>query len=826
MDISEDAGSDEDEETLQLKLQAIEAKLKLRKLRQAKSKSQTEAPDSPRKESNTTPAITALGSARYPKDHLPRNKRAREDVQVPLSPPDRKRVVQETRSPGRIRLGIDKGLTARDVSLRRPPVASTSSIRSPHKRPRTEDRHPQQRGSLTKQDVSIEEDIKPKSFSERIAELRTHDRSRKDRQDQIQKKRSKGFGIPAEELEEASKKMFTLVDEGDEDDDDEDPFLAEAKRSKPREFTREEVLQGFNHQDGQVVKRSKTMGDLRGGMKTSEPSIAKDSGHSYRAPSDAPAHPRKEPQQASSQKIVETTDDSSSSSLEPFSGLHLSKRLLPHALLRRTFSDKKTFHIPDLLKVVKSPTYDPPDIDQDWVIFGIIASKSNPRTHQNQGGSSSNENNPNRGKYMVLTLTDLKWELDLFLFSTAFDRFWKLTPGSIIAILNPNIYPPPPTKRDTGKFSITLTSSDDTILEIGVARDIGFCKSVKKDGSICSSWVDKRHTEFCQFHVDVSVRKTKAKRMEVNTMSSNPFGPGGKNGNGGRGGGRNGRTEGPKGDEKDGGLKRDNQGMYHDRASHSQVFIAGPIPPPSSAGGYGFGGRSSAALLDDEDVDPDAFHRGYSKQERLRRQLATQEREREIAKALGKGGKGMGGTYLRAATTNSNTPAASTGGGGGTTTKGGAGTSEASANDRHPGTTKGKTNDGEPNTQSQEREEERKPTLDLEKRRATYKADDVRLSPLKKRRQNHISSTTTTTTTTKDASSTQHKVGVGWGGAYKRGLLLDEKTTTATSTKKPSLLERVGNAEEEMTKRTRTKGRVGGHDDDDDDDDDDGLEII
>ena len=89
-----------------------------------------------------------------------------------------------------------------------------------------------------------------------------------------------------------------------------------------------------------------------------------------------------------------------------------------------------------------------------------------------------------------------------------------------------------------------------------------------------------------------ALAKTKAGRMEVNTMSA-PFAPGGRTGgmfSGSRGGARGGRHNSAS------GLSRDRPG--------SDIFIA-----------------PSTRRLDDTDHDPDAFHAGTSKSERLRRRV-------------------------------------------------------------------------------------------------------------------------------------------------------------------------------------------------------------
>lgn len=224
---------------------------------------------------------------------------------------------------------------------------------------------------------------------------------------------------------------------------------------------------------------------------------------------------------------------------------------------------------------------------------------------------------------MIMGLTDLKWEIDLFLFDSAFDKFWKLTPGTVVAILNPIFMPPPKNKTDTGKFSLTLNSNADTILEVGNARDLGFCKTIKKDGKVCDSWVDKRHSEFCDFHVNATLEKTQKGRMEINTMNF------GKGLNGAK------KFNSRGFDSKYQQSKKKNeldQKTRYDQDSHSQIYIGRATP---------------ANLLDNVDYDPDAFHRGSTKEERMRKQLVAQEREKDLMKKLGKAGGGLGAEYMR-----------------------------------------------------------------------------------------------------------------------------------------------------------------------------------
>ncbi|KAI9789217.1 MAG: hypothetical protein M1833_002445 [Piccolia ochrophora] len=779
----DDGDDDDDEETLQLQLEAIQAKIKLNKLRKAKAKTAISSCDAD-VEVGTAPASTSIrkaegagrhdtgrGQAKDERGTILRT-RSQPNVQVPLSPRQAPIVPQEQRSPGRVMLGIDKGWKGQDVSLRRAPSlrndpkGANGSRQNSHSRTL---RAAPGSNISARQNRALAGDP-PKSFSERIAQSRVGEKDRKEKLDSLRSLRSKKFDVEPQEV-----KAYLSAAH----DSHGDPFLAEAERNKPREFTRDEVLKSYTqtHNEQSKKQRNRSPNKSQGGHDASRAASTANTGTSCqsqaatsgRHTSPAPKRHRS----ASSEPITKDgpSPDSprASSQFESFSSLHLSKRILPHNFLTRTFAGKDVLSIPDILKTVKSPDYDPPDVEGDWVAIGVIASKSTPKAHKDdhkQEAAKGDDSSSGRGKYMVITLTDLKWELDLFLFDTGFDRFWKLTPGTVIAILNPNIMPPPPSRRDTGRFSLTLTSSDDTVLEIGTARDLGFCKSIKKDGKPCSSWIDVRHTDYCTFHIDVSLHKTKAGRMEVNTLSA-PFAPGG------RASSRTGFFGTATSSSSSRGGKTNNKptilpnGSRRDPASHANYFLA-PSPFPNSL-------RPSAAALIDADMARGAS--STPSEERLRKRLAERERERSIALQLGRVGGGMGGEYLRATAASS---------------------SAATDDHARPATSSGATTAGlTPHDLDEEN------PLGL----APLKASSVRLSPLKPRRSTkrkavtESSSSSTTTTTTNTSSSTTPSSNAttnasqsfGWGIANKRGLLegkhvgsngtyKDGETAAATST--------------------------------------------
>jgi minichromosome maintenance protein 10 len=327
-------------------------------------------------------------------------------------------------------------------------------------------------------------------------------------------------------------------------------------------------------------------------------------------------------------------------SFEPYSGLHLSKRILPHNVLARAVSGKKTYLLKDLLRQVKAPDWSLPDDETDIVVFAIVASKSDPRSHR-PGPGKDGKSQQDRGKYMVLTLVDLTYEVDLFLFNSGFDRFWKLTPGTVLAILNPGILPPPPGREATNRFGLMINSDEDTILEIGGARDIGYCKSIKKDGTYCKSWVNARRTEYCEFHTNEAVRKARSSRIEMSTTAG--FGGGDV-------------TRWRKHNSRQVFVKSEEERArgHYDRATQSQYFIS-----------------TAHRATDPDDERLTGIADRKEREAALKRRLAQAEKERDIARRLGEVGGGAGREYMsRAAataaaahrtTTKGSTPAAALG---------------------------------------------------------------------------------------------------------------------------------------------------------------------
>ena len=641
--IQAEEDDDEDEETLQLRLQALEAKLKLKRLQNKKARGANTSSDAENegfdKAASNVRAETSLPSRRVQEPTGLLRSKSAGNVQVPLSPERKPIPVQEQKSPGRVLLGIDKGLSARHVSLRRAPssLSSKPSKEDPFGgpvRPAASRAESRSAGTLS----ARYNRTGLKSFNERIAESRKHEQDERERQakaGKLRAQKSKGFGIQESEIEAfkaASEKECTSRTQ-------------EALEEHQRGFSRADVVKAFNKPASGLLGRTGSV-TRRDDQTDRGPSIVSQRQEPSNSISRNPSLKAKPTRPGS----VSLSDESRPSTpadpamFEAFSHTNLSRRILPHTFLSRALEHKTPIRIPTLLKDIVAPSFSlPPQLEeQDFVVLGIIASKSSPLTHKGthkpQATKPSNLTSTEeaaaseanvKDKYMVFTLTDLKWTLDFYIFSTAYVRFRKLQPGTVIAILNPAIMPPRPGKTDTNRWSLTLNSSDDTILEIGTAKDLGWCKAMKKDGNPCNAWVDNRKNDYCEFHVDRNVEQARRGRMEVQGMSA-PFAPGGK------GAGRHGffgstrRSKKDESNERGGGLLK--EGPQYDRSVHSTYFINSHM-----------GNRSAANLLD---ADEDSAMHG-SREERVRRTFAEQEKEREIARRLGDGGNGTGAEYLR-----------------------------------------------------------------------------------------------------------------------------------------------------------------------------------
>lgn len=173
------------------------------------------------------------------------------------------------------------------------------------------------------------------------------------------------------------------------------------------------------------------------------------------------------------------------------------RKVSPEDCSRAAEAVTKVLSIRDFYGHVSPPNYDMPEDIADYIVYGIVATKTTART------TSSG------AKYCVMQFTDLKTDITLFLYDSAFEKYWTLPLGSFCYLLNPQFQKP----RGAAKLSLKMTDSTG-VLEIGKAADFGICRSIKKDGTQCTMWIDAKKQEVCEFHIDMTLQKTFNKRIE------------------------------------------------------------------------------------------------------------------------------------------------------------------------------------------------------------------------------------------------------------------------------------------------------------------------
>lgn len=219
-------------------------------------------------------------------------------------------------------------------------------------------------------------------------------------------------------------------------------------------------------------------------------------------------------------KALAAAATSSSDIREPFTHLRLAKEpLLEFDFLKEQFDDAEIYDVSKVFAHVHPPNFDPPQVC-NWVLIGVVARKNMPRDRISRDGKNK--------KSLTIILTDLKaFDLPVSITGPAFEKYWKVTEGSIVAILNPGVYktnkkifdPSDPVDKETETFGLFVEdASADSILSIGRSKDYGRCAAVTKKGTPCTHWVNMAKTTHCDYHAEKRIMKARAGRMEMNSV--------------------------------------------------------------------------------------------------------------------------------------------------------------------------------------------------------------------------------------------------------------------------------------------------------------------
>ncbi|XP_077271361.1 minichromosome maintenance 10 homolog isoform X2 [Temnothorax americanus] len=185
---------------------------------------------------------------------------------------------------------------------------------------------------------------------------------------------------------------------------------------------------------------------------------------------------------------------------DPFFGIRIVSPLVSSAELRERMKDKTAVTVARVRSHVISD-----NVHNDWVIAGVLINKSATKTSQK--GTS----------YCIWKISDLSDDLktvSIFLFSNAYKQLWKTITGNVIGILNPNVLE---SKDNIDQATLSIDNPQKLMI-LGRSKDMGKCKSIKKNGDPCTAIVNTSRCEYCIYHVKQEYKKC-ARRADI--LSSN-----------------------------------------------------------------------------------------------------------------------------------------------------------------------------------------------------------------------------------------------------------------------------------------------------------------
>ncbi|GAA6014450.1 hypothetical protein JCM10207_001611 [Rhodosporidiobolus poonsookiae] len=462
----------------------------------------------------------------------------------------------------------------------------------------------------------------PKSFAETLAENKRIEAANKNREKQ-KEERSLGFG----DLSKDSRNVLLGGKAGRVELYDKSKGKGkERERSRSREDQREGKKRTEKDETEELLRQAAASGSGGGGIgrpapKPAAPAAAsstsfavKDEKRRARQNSDdeldVVGGPKKRSRNKDGTVIEEIEmgpkdfkpprDDPGFEKLEPYSGIRLKKRLLPHSTVDNLLDGRYHLTPSQIYSLARIDTrqridLDPDAVDADWVVIGVLAHKGETRFLQSNpyggkpppkdGGDEDEEDDddeadepsskgrsskkgkplassstrddlyaaPSRRKraqkYIRFELVDFSssrasasgdGKLSVMLVEAdtvdksvddegnetssykgqgggAYERFWKESPGAVVAIMNPLFMP---YNRNFPTYTLKPTSADSMVV-IGRADHLAFCDAVTKDGKPCGSWVDDRAGKFCDYHVKRALQRTGNSRPETyaNTAS-------------------------------------------------------------------------------------------------------------------------------------------------------------------------------------------------------------------------------------------------------------------------------------------------------------------
>ncbi|CAG4987406.1 unnamed protein product [Parnassius apollo] len=187
---------------------------------------------------------------------------------------------------------------------------------------------------------------------------------------------------------------------------------------------------------------------------------------------------------------------------DPVFGIRISKPLVSSTVLLDRMQGREAVNMLRVKRYVENE-----DLSKDWVIAGVIVRKSTSK--KSQKGN----------QFIIWTLSDLRDDMktvSMFLFQKAYNDLWKTSEGTVVAILNPNVLDRSQNSNDQACLSVT---SPNQIMILGQSKDLGICKSKKKNGEPCTAFVNLSKCEHCVYHIKQEYQKfSRRQELQSSTM--------------------------------------------------------------------------------------------------------------------------------------------------------------------------------------------------------------------------------------------------------------------------------------------------------------------
>ncbi|XP_015599038.1 protein MCM10 homolog [Cephus cinctus] len=292
---------------------------------------------------------------------------------------------------------------------------------------------------------------------------------------------------PSKDESKSPKKSIGLVHQGDTDSSDD-----EGKRYFDKQKYSESGHSVKSLLKNQAFEKEDRGGPLQESNKTFDLSKRKS----------FIANAKREPFDFNKTGPTNTPSTSTDVYTDPIFGLRIVKPLVSSAELKERMVNRTPVPLSKVKNFVKTG-----NVNSDWVIAGVLTNKLPPKTSQ-------------KGKqyciWKLSDLTDAMNTISLFLFGNAYKLMWKTSTGSVIGVLNPGVFDDD-SKTDQAALSI---DNPQKMMILGNSKDLGTCKSMKKNGEPCTSIVNKNRCEYCIYHVKREYKKC-SKRTELQSDFNN-----------------------------------------------------------------------------------------------------------------------------------------------------------------------------------------------------------------------------------------------------------------------------------------------------------------